>query len=116
IMQMMNSLTSKLQIGSPMASLYLLGNPDHYTNLTFKVFWWRSYLMEVKKSRPANGEKSDLDSDEIPMGEIHNSDKVVLMKTDVEYLGVTNVDDYMYRPHAFEDTCLYDYFQMISRK
>jgi hypothetical protein len=29
LMQMVNSLTSKLQIGSPMASLYLLKNPDH---------------------------------------------------------------------------------------
>ncbi|KAJ7133232.1 hypothetical protein C8R44DRAFT_611025 [Mycena epipterygia] len=42
VMQMVNSLTSKLQIGSPMASLYLLDNPDHYTNFNFKPFWWRS--------------------------------------------------------------------------
>ncbi|KAJ7321529.1 hypothetical protein DFH08DRAFT_647070, partial [Mycena albidolilacea] len=32
LMQMVNSLTSNLQIGSPMASLYLLKHPDHYTN------------------------------------------------------------------------------------
>ncbi len=49
LMQMVNSLTSKLQIRSPMASLYLLGNPDHYTNLAFKVFWWRSYVEILKK-------------------------------------------------------------------
>ncbi|KAJ7870210.1 hypothetical protein B0H14DRAFT_2345768 [Mycena olivaceomarginata] len=30
LMQMVNSLTSKLQIGGSMASLYLLNNPDHY--------------------------------------------------------------------------------------
>ncbi|KAJ6612585.1 hypothetical protein B0H10DRAFT_1713883, partial [Mycena sp. CBHHK59/15] len=49
IMQMVNSLTSKLQIGSPMASMYLLGNPDHYTNHNFKVFRWKSYVIEVCK-------------------------------------------------------------------
>ncbi|KAJ7120525.1 hypothetical protein C8R43DRAFT_900707, partial [Mycena crocata] len=74
-MQMVNSLTSKLQIGSPMASLYLLGNPDHYTNLTFKVMWWKSYLVAT-----------------------------------------TNVDDYVYRPESYEDVCLYDYFQMTSKR
>ncbi|KAJ7213365.1 hypothetical protein C8J57DRAFT_1017016, partial [Mycena rebaudengoi] len=46
VMQMVNSLSSKLQIGSPMASLYLLGNKDHYTNLDF----WKSYVAEVLKS------------------------------------------------------------------
>ncbi|KAJ7267068.1 hypothetical protein C8J57DRAFT_1023516, partial [Mycena rebaudengoi] len=50
VMQMVNSLSSKLQIGSPMASLYLLGNKDHYTNLDFKVIYWRSYVAEVLKS------------------------------------------------------------------
>ncbi|KAJ7265781.1 hypothetical protein C8J57DRAFT_1069358, partial [Mycena rebaudengoi] len=53
IMQMVNSLSSKLQIGSPMACLYLLGNKDHYTNLDFKVFWWKSYVNEVLKSWPS---------------------------------------------------------------
>ncbi|KAJ7270312.1 hypothetical protein C8J57DRAFT_1013030, partial [Mycena rebaudengoi] len=55
-MQMINSLSSKLQIGSPMASLYLLGNQDHYTNLDFKVFYWKSYVNEVMK-----GWKSETD-------------------------------------------------------
>ncbi|KAJ7878396.1 hypothetical protein B0H14DRAFT_2342006 [Mycena olivaceomarginata] len=49
IIQMVNSLTSKLQIGSPMACLYLLENPDHYTKLAFKVFWWKSYVSELKQ-------------------------------------------------------------------
>jgi hypothetical protein len=32
IMKMVNALSSKMEIGSPMACLYLLGNPDHYTS------------------------------------------------------------------------------------
>ena len=30
VTKMVNALTAKLEIGSPMASMYLLGNPDHY--------------------------------------------------------------------------------------
>src|SRR5580704_12138598 len=33
ITQVVNSLTGKLEIGGPMACLYLLGHPDHYTNV-----------------------------------------------------------------------------------
>jgi hypothetical protein len=46
-----NALTAKLEIGGPMASLYLLGNPDHYTNQYFIVFYWKSYVTEVLESR-----------------------------------------------------------------
>ncbi|KDR65184.1 hypothetical protein GALMADRAFT_43591, partial [Galerina marginata CBS 339.88] len=42
--KMVNSLTSKMEIGSPMASLYLLGNPDHYTQHKFIKFYWRLYV------------------------------------------------------------------------
>ena len=33
--QIVNNLTSKMEIGGPMASMYLLKNPDHYTNHNF---------------------------------------------------------------------------------
>ena len=33
--QIVNNLTSKMEIGGPMASMYLLHNPDHYTNHKF---------------------------------------------------------------------------------
>ncbi len=50
ILQIVNSLTSKLEIGSPMAALYLLENPDHYTSHEFVPFWWRSYVSEVRRA------------------------------------------------------------------
>ena len=49
IPKIVNALTAKLEIGGPMASLYLLGNPDHYTNENFVVFYWKSYVAEVLK-------------------------------------------------------------------
>ncbi|KIM71375.1 hypothetical protein PILCRDRAFT_82854 [Piloderma croceum F 1598] len=48
--KIVNALTAKLEIGGPMASLYLLGNPDHYTNQNFIVFYWKSYVTEVLKA------------------------------------------------------------------
>ena len=50
ITKIVNSLTAKLEIGGPMASLYLLGNPDHYTNHDFVVFYWKGYVTEVLKA------------------------------------------------------------------
>lgn len=44
ITNIVNSLTSSMEIGGPMASLYLLGNPDHYTNYKFRPFYWKPYV------------------------------------------------------------------------
>ena len=36
-------------MGSPMACMYLLGNPDHYTNFNFVPFYWQSFVREARK-------------------------------------------------------------------
>ncbi|KAJ7655448.1 hypothetical protein B0H17DRAFT_956444, partial [Mycena rosella] len=103
VMQMVNSLSSKLQIGSPMASLYLLGNPDRYTNVVFKPFWWISYVSEVKRVWPtAEGNGSQ-------------PREVLPSKKGDDIVGVTPVDDYTFRSPEFENTSLFDYFQMANR-
>lgn len=50
ILKMANSLTSKLEIGGPMAAMYLLGNPDRYASHTFVSFYWRQFVMDVMNS------------------------------------------------------------------
>jgi hypothetical protein len=45
--RIMNSLSAKMEIGSPMACMYLLGNPDHYTDHTFVPFYWQSFVREA---------------------------------------------------------------------
>jgi hypothetical protein len=50
--KIVNALTAKLEIGGPMASLYLLGYPDHYTNQNFVVFYWQSYCTILTYSLP----------------------------------------------------------------
>src|SRR6202050_523170 len=100
--KIVNALTAKLEIGGPMASLYLLGNPDHYTNQNFVVFYWKSYVTEVLK---AWKQDSDL-----------QSDKVILLKNvDGEYIGLSIVDDYKYRPYELSDKSLYEWVQIYER-
>jgi hypothetical protein len=100
--QIVNALTSKLEVGAPMASLYILGNPDHYTNQNFVVFYWRSYLTEVLKAWKQVGDVQ--------------LDKVVLLKNvDSEYIGLSTVDDYMYWPYQLSDKSLYEWIQISTR-
>src|SRR6202034_1239003 len=100
--KIVNALTAKLEIGGPMASLYLLGNPDHYTDQNFVVFYWKSYVTEVLKAwRQDNDVKSD---------------KVILLKNvDGEFIGLSIVDDYMYRPYELSDRSLYKWIQIYKR-
>ncbi|KAI0083211.1 hypothetical protein BDY19DRAFT_900609, partial [Irpex rosettiformis] len=48
ITKIVNALTAKSEIGSPMASMYLLNHPDHYTSHVFQRFYWKPYVNEVR--------------------------------------------------------------------
>ncbi|KAF8219301.1 hypothetical protein L208DRAFT_1341713 [Tricholoma matsutake] len=37
--KIVNSLSTKMEMGNPMVCMYLLGNPDHYTNYLFIPFY-----------------------------------------------------------------------------
>src|ERR1700728_4290812 len=100
--KIVNALTAKLEIGGPMASLYLLGNPDHYTKQNFIVLYWKSYVTEVLKAWKQDGEV-------LP-------DKVILRKNvDGEFIGLSIVDDYKYRPYELSDKSLYKWVQIYER-
>ncbi|KAJ7288738.1 hypothetical protein C8J57DRAFT_953978, partial [Mycena rebaudengoi] len=108
---MVNSLSSKSQIGSPMACLYFLRNKDHYTNLDFKVFWWKSYFVSKLDSDPntQNLQPEDMeDGVEKECVDIaHGADG---------YVGITNGNDYVHRPAALNKMTLYDFFQISGKK
>jgi len=93
-----------MEIGGPMASLYLLGNPDHYTNMKFVTVYWKSYVREVLSSWRS---EEDLDN-ELP-------EKVIVQKSNSKYVVHSAVHDYMYRSKTFEDTTLYEWVQMARR-
>ena len=50
ITKIVNSLTAASEIGGPMAAMYLLKHPDHYTSHQFRVCYWRSFVSEVMQS------------------------------------------------------------------
>jgi len=79
--QIVNSLTAKMEIGAPMAAMYLLNNPDHYTDHKFHPFYWKTYVHEVHKPW---------------MIETEQDDKVILNKKQGQILGLLPVFDYIY--------------------
>ena len=67
-----------------MASLYLLGNPDHYTSHKFVPVYWKNYVREVLKYW-----RSEEDIEEIL------PEKLVLQKNEQgKYVGFSVVYDY----------------------
>ena len=68
--KIVNALTAKLEIGSPIAFLYLLGNPYHYTNQNYAYSTGR-VMSQVLKAWKQNSD-------------VH-SDKVNLLKNELDY-------------------------------
>ena len=104
ITQIVNSLTAKLEIGSPMASSYLLGLPDHYKSHKFNHVYWRIYVTEVLKAWCTDDNKMDVDND-----------KVVLQRKNGRIIGVSKIQDYIYRPAEYENITLYEWLQCAKR-
>ena len=46
--RIMNNLSAKMEIGAPLACLYLLGYPDHYVSHRFVPFYWQSFVHEIR--------------------------------------------------------------------
>ena len=72
--------------------MYLLGNPDHYTDHKFVPFFWQSFVTEAER---------EFRDDLAPM-------KVTLVKKKGGIVGVSPVFDYIYRPLELEDMPLYE--------
>jgi hypothetical protein len=96
--KIVNLLSTKLEMGAQMISMYLLGNPDHYTSHTFVPFYWKSYVSEARKFWHSSEESIE-------------SDKVALIKKKGKIIGLSPVLDYIYRSPDLEDMNLYDYIR-----
>ncbi|KAF8238042.1 hypothetical protein L208DRAFT_1218723, partial [Tricholoma matsutake] len=93
---MVNTMSAKLEMGSPMICLCLLGNPDHYTSHKFVTFFWVSFVNEVRKVW-----NEDL-SGELP-------EKVTILKQKGKIIGLSSVFDYIYWPIELENVSLYEW-------
>lgn len=123
IVKMVNSLAAKLEIGSPMACLYLLGNPDHYTGHEFVTFWWRSYTSEIQRQWDRIDRVKSEHSDNLcehgkydAEDESATTDTVILGRENNNLVAMSNVDDYMYRPACYSKINLYTWIQCYSKK
>src|ERR1700678_3394978 len=99
--KIVNLLSAKAEMGSPMICMYLLGNPDHYTSHTFVPFYWQSFVMQVRQ---------DFDEGE------QEVQKITLIKKKGKMVGLSPVYDYIYRSPDLEDVCLYDWVQCFQCK
>jgi len=107
-----NSMTTKMEIGSPMASAYLLGQPDHYTSHRFRTFYWQHYVAEigqqlneteVSKDFLEGAEAESLDDEDAKL-----SSKVMIMSVEGKLTSYKAVLDYTMRPDVLNGTCLYE--------
>jgi len=99
--KIVNLLSAKAEMGSPMICMYLLGNPDHYTSHIYTPFYWQSFVTEVRQD-------FDINENEVQ--------KVALIKRKGRIIGLSPVYDYIYRSSELEDICLYDWIQRYCRK
>ena len=119
MLKLVNNLSTKLEIGSPMACLYLLGNNDHYTSHEFIVVGWRAFVNQVKRtwsdviSRDKEGDviMSAPESTVVDTILEINEENVEVKKEFGEYIAKTKVDDYMFRPVECEHLNLYEWMQ-----
>jgi hypothetical protein len=101
--KIVNTMSAKMEMGSPMICMYLLGLPDHYTSHKFRTFFWQSFVQECRKPwvRVEEGTVGTCGSDQ--------SEKVALLKHNGRVIGLSPVFDYVFRPQEIDSMCLYDW-------
>ncbi|PSR87074.1 hypothetical protein PHLCEN_2v5260, partial [Hermanssonia centrifuga] len=110
ITRIVNALTAQSQIGGPMVCAHLLGHPDHYTNKTFKVFFWMSYTKAVGSVWEINT------SDPGAPSNSYDKELWVLQNQGGKVVGHSKVFDYAHRPREFSNWSLYDYIEQTVVK
>jgi len=95
LLKIVNSLTAKMEIGSPLACLYLLDNPDHYTSHEFAVCWWRNYVSEIMREGLADENDSNNDEGENENCDNSNEDEDMYVSSDSEGYHMNKKHKYM---------------------
>jgi hypothetical protein len=100
--KIVNLLSAKTEMGAPMISMYLLGNPDHYTSHKYISFYWKIYVTEARRYW-------------YPEESNETSDKVALIRHKNKIIGISSTYDYVYRPTELEDMSLYEWIRRCKR-
>jgi len=99
--KVVNLLSAKMEMGSPMICMYLLGNPDHYTDHTFIPFYWQSFV--AKAQQPFDSQN------------LEPPHKVTLVQKRRKIIGISPVFDYMYHSPALHYMCLYEWITCCTQ-
>ncbi|KIJ60978.1 hypothetical protein HYDPIDRAFT_177190 [Hydnomerulius pinastri MD-312] len=103
--QIVNSLTAKMEYGAPLACMYLLGNPDHYSSHSFKAFYWKTFVTEAQKCwHPDEYNK------------YMSEDNLMLQRNGANLMGVSQAFDYIYRSSDLDHLSLYDWVSTCEQK
>ncbi|KAE9401656.1 hypothetical protein BT96DRAFT_757380, partial [Gymnopus androsaceus JB14] len=100
--KIVNALTARSEIGAPMASMYLLGNPDHYSEHIFKHMYWPKFIQHVQR---------DIDS-AVLEEEGKFNDQVEIVKVCGKYVALSTVSNYTHRPSEYEQISVYDWVRL----
>jgi hypothetical protein len=117
--KIVNSLSAKMEMGNPMVCMYLLGNPDHYTNYLFIPFYWQSYVREASRVWAREASNSDhvgTDLETIPDLNADPPEKVTIFKCNGRVIGLSPVQDYVFCPASLHSVCLYDWIATYKRE
>ncbi|KAF8220911.1 hypothetical protein L208DRAFT_1126997, partial [Tricholoma matsutake] len=100
---MINSLSAKMEMGSPMICMYLLKKPDHYKSHNFCPIYWQSFVQECQRPWLQMDEVGDVGQDGA------KSQKVVIIKRNGEIISLSPVIDYVYRSEEIGPMSLYEW-------
>lgn len=116
VTRVVNVLTSRMEMGGPMISAFLLGNGDHYTNRVFKVVFWKTYVSFVENAWQSYYESKLVvgDAREHHDDEDDFSEKVLLSRGNERIIALSRVNDYVYRPLEYATYSLYDFLQLTD--
>jgi hypothetical protein len=135
ILKVVNTLSAKMEIGAPMAALFLLQNSDYYTSHEFQPFYWKNFINYVKKqweNLKDNAQTSDGDRIScIPVrinvtpentqrdgglhGDDHGEETVCMGWTGNTFISKASTDNYRFCPQEHEGVCLYEWIQCSIR-
>ena len=100
-----------MEIGSPMASMYILDFPDHYTNFKFINMYWKIYIHAIDCELQVLGDNSLLrDPEVIP------DEKVMVQNQYDKIVPVSKLDDYCHRGQELQDFSVYDFVLRTVKK
>lgn len=104
--KIVNSLSVKMEHGSPMINMYLLGNPDHYCSHNFENCYWQAFVTTARSSWVTSATGKPLEE----------AVKLSIVKQGKQIVGISPVMDYIWRPQELESLSLYNWLGNCVRE